>query len=149
MLTGRRLGLTPSIGWPSMMISPSVGISKPASMRSKVVLPQPDGPSSAKNSPSRISNETLSTALTFSPNSLVTSLIEMMGWALTIGFGLLVGTTLDPQGEDREGQRQDDEDGRGGVDFRRHAETDHGIDLDREGGRARAGREEGDHEVVE
>ena len=30
------------------------GSSKPASMRSDVVLPQPDGPSSEKNSPSRI-----------------------------------------------------------------------------------------------
>ena len=30
---------------------PCVGISKPASMRSSVVLPQPEAPSSAKNSP--------------------------------------------------------------------------------------------------
>ena len=31
------------------------GISKPATSRSSVVLPQPDGPSSAKNSPSAMS----------------------------------------------------------------------------------------------
>ena len=32
---------------------PEVGVSKPASMRSSVVLPQPDEPSSAKISPLR------------------------------------------------------------------------------------------------
>src|SRR4051794_38527935 len=37
---------------------------KPATMRSSVVLPQPEGPSSVKNSPSRISIETASTART-------------------------------------------------------------------------------------
>ena len=39
---------------PSMSISPEVGSSSPAIMRSVVVLPQPDGPSSMKNSPSPI-----------------------------------------------------------------------------------------------
>ena len=43
-------------------MSPLSGISKPASMRSKVVLPQPDGPSSEKNSPRLISKLTSSTA---------------------------------------------------------------------------------------
>ena len=41
---------------------PSVGVSKPASMRSSVVLPQPDGPSSAKNSRSWMSSDSRSTA---------------------------------------------------------------------------------------
>ena len=36
----------------------------PASMRSSVVLPQPEGPSSAKNSPSKMSSDTPSTAAT-------------------------------------------------------------------------------------
>ena len=62
MLTGRLLGGTPAMSSPSIRISPSLGVSSPASMRSSVVLPQPDGPSSAKNSPSRMSSETLSTA---------------------------------------------------------------------------------------
>src|ERR1043166_4239644 len=35
---------------------------KPATMRNSVVLPQPDGPSSVKNSPSRTAIDTLSTA---------------------------------------------------------------------------------------
>ena len=38
-----------------IQISPSVGASKPAIMRSVVVLPQPEGPSSVTNSPSAIS----------------------------------------------------------------------------------------------
>src|SRR5438309_11326731 len=42
---------------PSMAIVPAVISSSPASMRSKVDLPQPDGPTSTVNSPSAISNE--------------------------------------------------------------------------------------------
>ena len=52
MLVGRRLAGMPSIDWPSTEIKPLVGLSKPAIMRNSVVLPQPDGPSSEKNSPS-------------------------------------------------------------------------------------------------
>ena len=40
---------------PSSRICPEVGCSKPAIMRSVVVLPQPDGPSIEKNSPAGIS----------------------------------------------------------------------------------------------
>ena len=47
-------------------------------MRSSVVLPQPEGPSSAKNSPGSISRLTLSTA-TVEPQRLVTSRKLMMG----------------------------------------------------------------------
>ncbi|MGY4426732.1 hypothetical protein ACVWY2_009181 [Bradyrhizobium sp. JR6.1] len=36
---------------PEMLISPSVGCSSPATQRSVVVLPQPDGPSSTTISP--------------------------------------------------------------------------------------------------
>jgi hypothetical protein len=42
---------------------PLVGVSKPASMRSSVVLPQPDEPSSAKISPLAMSRLTWLTAL--------------------------------------------------------------------------------------
>ena len=34
-----------------MKMRPAVGVSKPASMRSSVVLPQPEPPSRAKSSP--------------------------------------------------------------------------------------------------
>ena len=56
---------------PSIAIDPSVGASKPPIMRSSVVLPQPEGPSSEKNSPRRMSSETRSTAAV-SPKRLVT-----------------------------------------------------------------------------
>ena len=41
-----------------------VGCSKPAISRSRVVLPQPDGPSSVKNSPSWMPTDTASSAFT-------------------------------------------------------------------------------------
>ena len=52
---------------------PSVGSSKPPIIRSVVVLPHPDGPSSAKNEPRGISTEIPSTA-TDSSNRLTSGL---------------------------------------------------------------------------
>ncbi len=43
-------------------IEPSLGVSNPAIIRSTVVLPQPDGPSSARKPPSLMSSETSFTA---------------------------------------------------------------------------------------
>src|SRR5712692_1289786 len=54
-----------------MRISPELGCSRPAIIRSSVVFPQPDGPRSTRNSPSRVTRSTPSTART-SPNSLRT-----------------------------------------------------------------------------
>ena len=54
MFTGRRWAGIASRSWPASRTDPSVGVSNPASDRSSVVLPQPDGPSSAKNSLSPI-----------------------------------------------------------------------------------------------
>ena len=51
MFTLRRYGGTVSTGSPSRKMRPSLGCSKPATIRSVVVFPQPDGPSSEKNSP--------------------------------------------------------------------------------------------------
>ena len=56
---------------PPSSTRPSVGRSNPAIMRRHVVLPDPDGPSIEKNSPSRTSRSTPSTATT-SPNRLTT-----------------------------------------------------------------------------
>ena len=53
------------------MTLPLVGCSKPAIIFSSVVLPQPDGPRSEKNSPRAIAKSARSTA-TKSPNSLRT-----------------------------------------------------------------------------
>ena len=52
-------------------------------MRSNVVLPQPEGPSSAKNSPGSMSRLTLSTA-TVEPHRLETSRKLMMGLAAAL-----------------------------------------------------------------
>ena len=54
---------------PGMVIVPLSGCSKPAMLRRRVVLPQPEGPSSAKNSFCWMSRLTSSTA-TVSPNLL-------------------------------------------------------------------------------
>src|SRR5438034_235638 len=71
MFTGRRLGSTEVTSRPCSMIRPSSGTSKPAIIRSVVVLPQPLGPSNEKNSPSPIETETSSTAVT-PPKRLLT-----------------------------------------------------------------------------
>src|SRR5690606_37880088 len=51
---------------------PASGISRPAIIRSSVVLPQPDGPSSTMNSPSPISRDTSSVALDVPPGYVLT-----------------------------------------------------------------------------
>ena len=45
---------TPTMSLPSIRIDPSSISSRPASIRSAVVLPQPDGPTMTTNSPSSI-----------------------------------------------------------------------------------------------
>ena len=62
MFRGRSKGGMLTRSWPSRMIRPEVGVSKPANMRSKVVLPQPEEPSRAKISPLAIERLTRSTA---------------------------------------------------------------------------------------
>ena len=52
MLTSRLFGGTSVTSVPCRYTVPAVGSSKPAIIRIVVVLPQPDGPSSEKNSPS-------------------------------------------------------------------------------------------------
>src|SRR5690349_7622710 len=71
MLTGRLSGGSRVTSAPRSEIVPEVGRSKPPSIRRVVVLPQPDGPRSEKNSPLPIVSDTSSTAVT-SPNRLVT-----------------------------------------------------------------------------
>src|SRR5712691_3694870 len=64
---------------------PWVGCSKPPIIRSVVVLPQPDGPRSAKKLPRSTSRVSRSTATT-SSNRLVTSTSRMSaGWAAVVG----------------------------------------------------------------
>src|SRR5262245_7626742 len=78
MLTGRRCGGTGTMSSPPRKMRPSLGVSKPASIRSNVVLPQPDGPSSAKNSPWAMSKLSASTAAT-APKRLLTASKRISG----------------------------------------------------------------------
>src|SRR5712691_558921 len=71
MLTGRRLGDTDVTSCPFNTMRPSSGTTKPAIIRRVVVLPQPLGPSSEKNSPSPIASVTSCTASTL-PKRLLT-----------------------------------------------------------------------------
>src|SRR5262245_53919576 len=55
---------------PDRVIDPDVGVSRPATILRVVVLPQPDGPSSAKNEPRGTSRSRSSTAVN-APNDLM------------------------------------------------------------------------------
>ncbi len=57
---------------------PASGASKPAIMRSSVVLPQPEGPSRVKNSPGSIASVTSSIAVS-APKRRVTLRISSSG----------------------------------------------------------------------
>src|SRR3954447_11449743 len=82
----RRSGGTPVIDRPATRISPDVGSSKPAIILRIVLLPQPDGPSSEKNSPRSTTRSTPLTALTV-PNSLRTPRSSICGGVI-VGFKL-------------------------------------------------------------
>ena len=51
ILTGRSCGGTLVMSTSSIMIRPALGEANPANMRSSVVLPQPEAPTSANISP--------------------------------------------------------------------------------------------------
>src|SRR5687767_14361160 len=71
MPTARRRGLTSFTTRPPKRISPASGRSKPAIMRSVVVLPHPEPPTSATSSPGAMSRDSASTARA-PPKRLVT-----------------------------------------------------------------------------
>src|SRR5512132_3884513 len=72
MPTLRLPGASPVTSSSSMRTRPLVGVTKPAIIRSVVVLPHPDGPRRVRNSPSRTSRLSPSTAA-MSPKRRVTS----------------------------------------------------------------------------
>src|SRR5215218_7369897 len=82
-----------AIGSPPMRISPAVGGSKPAIIRRVVVFPEPEAPSSVRNSPDAMSSERSSTAAN-SPNRFVRCRSSRSGWDGTCG--LLGGLHLVP-----------------------------------------------------
>src|SRR5690625_3813697 len=90
---GRSYGGSWVISAPSSTIRPSLGFSKPASIRSRVDLPEPEPPSNAKISPRRIDRLTSSTASTPSKR-LLTRRISIKPSSRT-GRGLPVGKPAD------------------------------------------------------
>ncbi len=62
MPSPRWLGLTPVMSAPSSRMRPAVGSTKPATICSVVVLPQPEGPSRQTNSPSAMERSHSATA---------------------------------------------------------------------------------------
>src|SRR6202158_1507325 len=69
MARPRSAGLSAETSRSPIRIAPDVCVSSPAMMRSSVVLPQPDGPSSATNSPSATFNDNSCSAVAL-PKSL-------------------------------------------------------------------------------
>ncbi len=64
MATSRCRGDTSLTTWPPKLTVPDVISSRPATILSAVVLPQPDGPTSTTNSPSATSRLRASSAFT-------------------------------------------------------------------------------------
>ena len=63
MAMSRSFGITVFTQRSPIQISPALGSSRPATMRMVVVLPQPDGPSRTRNSPSATVSDCLATAV--------------------------------------------------------------------------------------
>src|SRR3954471_5314731 len=83
-----------------MRTSPESGQSRPAMIRSSVVLPEPEGPSSASNSPWPTFRSTSSSAAKL-PNFLTMFLTSMVTRSLTF-----VQTSLENGFHDQRDQRQ-------------------------------------------
>ena len=72
------MAMSRSLGWrllttrSPIRMDPSESVSSPATMRRAVVFPQPDGPTSTMNSPSRIPRFRSETAVVPSANLFVT-----------------------------------------------------------------------------
>src|SRR5437899_2919082 len=108
---------------------PRSGVTKPAMMRSRVVLPDPDGPSRLVKRPGSKAALTPSSTVR-RPYSLP---IETTSTPIT------AASEMRELREDEHQQRRDrEEDRRDGVDLRREPLADRRVDLDRQG--ADAGR---------
>ena len=68
----RAAGDRPATSRSPIAIVPEVGCSSPATIRSAVDLPHPDGPTSTISSPSATSRSSASTAVVSSPKTFVT-----------------------------------------------------------------------------
>src|SRR6478735_7030462 len=79
---------------PASVIDPEVGVSRPATIRSVVVLPQPDGPRRAKNEPFGMSRSSSRTAVN-APNDFVTPRSRSPSYVAPSAVGDAVSTTCD------------------------------------------------------
>src|SRR5688500_1482741 len=104
------------------MIAPSLGFSRPAMQASAVLLPQPDGPSRVRNSPSWIATSRPSTALTASNSLLSRCRVTLAIGALSASwFSALEGSGQHAAHEVAlEGERDHDR-----RDHREHARREH------------------------
>src|SRR5258705_11483704 len=80
--------------FPSKLIVPESGVSRPAIILSVVVLPQPEGPSSPKNSPRSTSSETPATA------AVLSNFLEMFRSESSGIFGI-IGQPVQERGQAR------------------------------------------------
>src|SRR6266480_2075810 len=83
MAMSRSIGASSLTILSPIRISPDVMVSSPATMRNVVVLPQPDGPTSTRNSLSRMLRFTSSTACT---SSYALLSFRMTTWAIAVPF---------------------------------------------------------------
>src|SRR3990172_11204277 len=114
MAMSRRRGSRWVTSLSSIRMVPRVGRSKPAIMRKVVVLPQPEGPSSTKNSPSSIESVRSLTA-TVRPNCLRT-LTSRMPTALALDHAegqAAHEIALHEEGQHDDGRRHEHAGGRG------------------------------------
>src|SRR3954447_4331067 len=79
---------------PASVIVPAVGVSRPATMRSVVVLPQPEGPSSAKNEPRGMSRSSSRTAVN-DPKDFVTPRSRSPSYDVSSAGGAAGSATCD------------------------------------------------------
>src|SRR5581483_6762366 len=109
MPVARRLGGIATVEAPSIRMSPPSGSSKPAMQRSAVDLPQPEGPSRQRNSPSATSSDIALTA-TVAPKRRVRdfrlSVAIPRPFALRGDAGGEGAAVEHPPGEDQQNQRR-------------------------------------------
>jgi hypothetical protein len=96
----RASGGSAVMSWPRTRTRPASGASKPAIMRSVVVLPQPDGPRREKNSPSAMASDTSSTARAAPAKTLVTRSSAMAASGIG-GHRGVIGAVAHPHGRGR------------------------------------------------
>src|SRR6185437_3518524 len=153
MAMPRAAGGNPVTSRPAMTMRPSSAVSSPATRRSVVDFPQPDGPRRTSRAPDGAAKLTRSTARA-SPHSLLTPSTEIADndfplAPLLDSAGGKAGDdlALDDDGED-ENRQHDDERRRRQRSPGKLLEGEHVVDGDRQGARLAAGEDDTENEVV-